>query len=403
MTAVAFDYRAIDRTGAVRKGVTSGATQIEAYRRLVALGLTPVTLKPAVHTSPMFDRANKRIPLRELAHLTYSLGVLVSARIPISEGLLTIAQQEEDQRTRDLILDLAKRIESGEQVAVAMGAHRRKFGDAYVETIRAAEKSGNLPKVFEMLSEMLERTQENNRMVRSAMMYPACVVAVLGIAMTFLITFVVPKFAHMFQSRGAKLPMFTQFLMDIGLSVQNYWWAYIGVAVAAAFGARRLLTNPVWVTRADVFLHKIPYLRSILVGVAISRFCRLFGLSLSSGLGLIESLDLAGRASGRPLLMKDVATMVQHVRTGGRLTEVVGRCAYLTAFSKRMLTAGEQSAEIPRMCEVISRHYDRETSHLTKNLGTVVEPVLIIGIAAMVLVVALAVFMPMWDMIKVVG
>lgn len=404
MTALAFDYRALDRVGVVRKGVTSAATQVEAYRRLVALGLTPVTLKPAASGDGVLARgANRRMRQKELAQFTYSLGVLVSARIPISEGLLSIAQQEKDRRTRDLILDLAKRIESGEQVATAMNAHRGKLGDVYIETVRAAERSGNLAKVLEHLSEMLERTQETTRMVKGALMYPICVVSVLSLAMTFLVAFVVPKFAKMFASRGAKLPFFTQFLMDAGLSIQNYWYLYLIALGGLAFLVRWLWANPNTRTKMDAFFHKVPYLREILVGLAISRFARIFGLSLSSGLGLIESLDLAGKSSGRPLLMRDVAKMLQQVRTGGRLTDVLNSCSYLSPFTKRMFAAGEQAAELPRMCGVVSQHYERETSHLTKNIGTIIEPILIVGIAGMVLVIALAIFLPMWDMVKLIG
>lgn len=234
-------------------------------------------------------------------------------------------------------------------------------------------------------------------------MYPICVCSVLAFAMIFLVTFVVPKFAKMFSSRGAALPFFTQLLMNLGLSVQNYWWAYLVVLTGIGFAARPLFTTRKGRARLDALMHMIPYIRSILIGVGISRFCRIFGLGLSSGLGLIESLELAGRASGRPLLEMDVAKMIQHVRTGGRLTDVIVNCGYLSSFCKRMLSAGEQSAEIPRMCGVVATHYDRETAHLTKNIGTVIEPLLIVGIAVMVLVIALAVFLPMWDMVKVVG
>lgn len=401
MTAIAFDYRAIDRSGAIRRGVTSAASQGEAYRRLVALGLTPVRLTQAAAGRGLLRTAKVRT--RDLAHFTYQLGVLISARIPISEGLLSIAQQEREPSLRVLITDIAKRIESGEQLAGAMNAHRKQLGDIYVETVRAAERSGNLPKVMDILSDMLERQLETTRMVRGALMYPACVVTVLSGATLFLVGFVVPKFAAMFRSKGQQLPEFTEALMFLGTSLRSHWWAYALVVAGIVFGIRTMWRRPRGRQAIDRLLHRIPYLNRILVGLAVSRFCQIFGVSLSSGLGLIESLELAGKASGRPLLAADIAMLISRVRTGGRLTEVLGECAYLTPFTRRMLSAGEQSAELPRMCAVVARHYDRETTHLTKNLGTVIEPVLIVGIALVVLVVALAIFLPMWDMVKLVG
>jgi type II secretory pathway component PulF len=402
MTALSFDYRAVDKFGKIRRGITSAPSQADAYRRLLSLGLVPVRLEPAAD-GPLGTRRSKRVKLGQLAHFTYQLGVLVSARIPISEGLVSIAQQEQEPRMREIITDLARRIESGEQLAIAMDHHRGALGDVYIEAVRAAERSGNLPRVLEHLSDMLERSLETVRMVRSALMYPICVVSVLTLAVVFLVSFVVPKFAKMFQSRGQKLPVFTEALMALGQSVQDFWYLYLVLIGGTIFGVRWAWRNQELRPKIDALLHKVPYLKSILVGLAISRFCRIFGVSLASGLGMLESLDLAGKASGRPLLQRDVARMVAQVRTGGRLTDVLAGCGYLTAFAKRMLAAGEQSAELSKMCGVVSRHYDRETGHLTKNIGTVIEPVLIVGIAVMVLVIALAIFLPMWDMIKIVG
>ena len=402
MSATNFEYVAVDRAGAKRRGVATAISKAEAYRKVAGLGLTPLTIRPVgVKLSTRFG--SSRIKSKDLSNFTYQLGVLVSARIPISEGLVSIAQQERDAKFKALLMDLAKRIQAGEQLAVAMEVHKEALGEVYVETIRAAERSGNLPKVLEHLSDMLEKGQEQTRMVRSAMMYPICVVTVLALAVLFMCGFVVPRFAKMFQSKQLKLPLFTEILMGFGNSLQNFWWAYLIGGFAAVVGTRMMWTRPNGRALIDRAAHKVPYLNSILIGSTISRFARIFALSLQSGLGLIDSLELAGKAAGRPMLSMDVQKMVSQVRSGGRLMEVLVACKYLTPFTKRMLTAGEQSAEIPKMCTVVSKHYDRETSHLTKNLSTVIEPVLIVAIAGVVLLIALAIFIPMWDMAKLVG
>ncbi len=402
MMVPTFEYVALDKFGARRRGVVTAATKPEAFRKVAGLGFTPLSLRPA--TIKFSSRlGSARIKTKDLSNFTYQLGVLVSARIPISEGLQSVAQQETNAKLKVIVMDLAKRIQAGEQLAIAMDAHKDALGEVYVETIRAAEKSGNLPKVLEHLTDMLEKGQEQARMVRSALMYPICVVTVLGLAVLFMCGFVVPKFAKMFQSKSLKLPLATEILMGFGLSLQNYWWAYLIGITLAGVGLRLMWVRPGGRAAIDQAAHHIPYLKSILIGSTISRFTRIFSLSLQSGLGLIDSLELAGKAAGRPLLSRDVQKMVSQVRSGGRLMEVLTGCQYLTPFTKRMLVAGEQSAEIPKMCAVVSKHYDRETDHLTKNLSTIIEPVLIVSIAGVVLLIALAVFLPMWDMAKLVG
>lgn len=402
MSAIAFDYVAVDRLGVKRKGTTPATSLADACRKIAALGLTPLTVRQA-QAEAAFHISSGRIGNKDLAQFTYQLGVLIGARIPISEGLLSIAQQEKNPKLKAIVTDIASRIQAGEQITTAMDSHRRAFGDVYIETIRAAERSGNLSKVLDHLSQNLEKSQDQAHQVRSALMYPTCVVVVLSLAVLFLVGVVVPKFAGMFQSRNMKLPFFTEMLLAFGLSLQNYWWAYLLTAISIAIGCWALWTRPTGRLLLDSLLHRIPYINRILIGSGMCRFSSIFAVGLQSGLGLIECLDLAGKSAGRPMLMRDIERMIAQVRSGGRLSDVLGSCRYLTPFTKRMLIAGEQSAEIPRLCGVVNRHYERETTHLAKNLSTVIEPVLIVAIAGVVLVIALAIFMPMWDMAKLVG
>jgi type II secretory pathway component PulF len=404
VSVAAFAYQAVDRTGRKRSGVELAPSKADALRAITSQGLTPLSLSEVREgASRRLSWKRSRISGADIAHFTYQFGVLISARIPISEGLRSIGTQERNERFREVILDIAGRIEAGDQVAQALDAHRSVFGEMYVETVRAAERSANLSNVLEMLSETLERNMETSRAVKGAMMYPMCVLSVLGIAVVFLVGFVVPKFASMFEQRGATLPIFTQVLMRVGVSVQTWWYVYLAVVVGLVFALRNAWRRPTSRVALDSLLHRVPFVNRVLIGLATSRFARILGVSLGSGLGLIESLELAGKASARPMLQIEAARLADQVRVGGRLTDVLASCRYLSAFSKRLLTAGEEAGELPRMCSVIARHYDRETSYLTKNIGTVIEPVLIVLIACVVLAVALAIFLPMWDMIKVLG
>ncbi len=191
--------------------------------------------------------------------------------------------------------------------------------------------------------------------------------------------------------------------MFIGDSVQGYWWAYVLGGTAGFFAVRRILSSQAGQIRLDALMHRVPYINKILVGMAIARFARVFGMSLSAGLGLIESLELSGRASGRPTLERDTQRMADQVRQGGRLRAVLSECEYFTSFTRRMIAAGEESAELHRMCGVVAKHYERETGYLTKNIATIIEPLMIVLVAVIVLVIALAIFLPMWNMVSLVG
>jgi len=256
---------------------------------------------------------------------------------------------------------------------------------------------------MEQLSEMLDRAQETRRQVRTALTYPCAVLGVMILGMVFLIGYVVPKFAGMFKARGVKLPALTEAMLQTGQFVQAYWFILLPAAGGAAWWLRRWLRTERGTAALESLALRVPVLRDIVRGLGVSRFVRVLGVSLSSGIGLVSALELAGRASGRAGLRRDAEALAREVEAGRPLADGLRASENLTAFTKRMLCAGETSGELPRMCQVVARHYDRECGHLTRNLTTLIEPVLVVGIAAMVLVVALSIFLPMWNMASLLG
>ncbi len=383
MTQLSFQYHAIDRRGSRTRGVLQAADRDQAYRQIRAAGMQPLRISPVRG----FRRRAKRVTLKDISHLTHQFAVLTEARIPIVDGLRSIAE----------------RISAGNAITDAMQPHRAIFGDVYIETLRAAEKTGNLTIVLQLLSEMLERQYETQKNVKGALMYPICVVGALSLAVTFLLIFVVPRFARMFESRGIELPLPTQVLLAFSGFMQANWYFVLGGMIGSYFAVRWAWRKPALRARLDTAMHRIPFFKDMLRGTAISRFAQVLGISLRSGQSLLEALSLAGRASGRPLLIADAEKMREQVNHGGRLSDVLLTCSYIPPFTRRMLTAGEEAGELSKMCSVVTRHYDREVSHLTKNVTTVIEPVMIIGLAGVVLLVALAIFLPMWNMAALVG
>lgn len=400
MSQLTFEYRALDRYGVNSRGYTSAVSQDEAYRKLTAAGLTPVKIRRT--KGKRRDRRGRRIRPRDIAQFTYQLSVLIEARIPIADGLSSIAEQEPNRALARVIEDIARRIVSGDTITDALQAHAKIFGQVYIETLRAAEKSGNLVAILGHLSQMMEEQTETNQLVKGALMYPLIVVSSLTAAVTFLMVFVVPRFAEMFTERGVELPLPTLLLIGLSDFIRGYWWLLLAALIGGILLLKRTWATAPGRAAIDRLLHRIPYLRRILIGLGVSRFAHVFGLSLSSGLTLIDCLELAGRVSGRPLLRLDTEKMIDQVNTGGRLADVLMACTYLPGFAKRMITAGEESAELPKMCQIVVRHYQREVAHLSKNLGTVLEPLLVFGMAVLVLSVALAIFLPMWNMAALV-
>lgn len=403
MSAVSFEYRAVDRSGASTRGVIEAPSPESAYRTLLGSGLTPVAVRAASSGRSRSRAGRTRVKSSDISTFTHQLAVLLEARIPVVDCFISLSQQGSSERLRAVASEIAARVQGGSNITQAFEPHASVFGVVYIETIRAAERTGNLIKVLDHLAEMVEEQQEMHRQIKGALTYPVAVVVALSLAVGFLVTFVVPRFAHMFESRGVTLPLLTRVLMIVGDSVRDYWYLCLVAAAVGVVGARRLWARPKARLALDRYLHMVPYLREFLVGLASARFASVLGLALRSGLGLIESLEMSGRSSGRPMLAEDTRLMVRSVHQGKRLSDVLPACGYLPSFVTQLLRAGEESGELPRMCEVISRHYTRETRHMARTSSTIIEPLLIAGLTGVVLVVALAVFLPMWDMVTLMG
>ena len=401
MTArLTFRYKAIDTSGAKSSGVLRAEDRNDVYRQLTSAGLKPVKI-----TAARFVRDRKgggRVGVKELAHMTYQFAVLLEARIPIADGLRSIADQESNPRFRAVLDDVARQIDAGHSITDSLIPHRKIFGDVYIETLRAAETSGNMIAVLTRLAEMLERTYETTKNVKGAFMYPICVVLAMVAAISFLTIVVIPRFSTLFASRGVDLPLPTQILIGTSMIVRTYWFLIVPGLVGCAWLVRRAWRNPGSRAKIDTFLHRIPFIKDMLQGLAVSRFAHVLGICLQSGLSLLDALDMSGKASGSPMLQADAQKMREQVNHGRRLAEVMLACAYLPGFARRMIASGEEAAELSRMCQIIARHYDREVDHLTKNITTVIEPLLIVGLAGIVALIALAIFMPMWDMASLI-
>ncbi|MEM7229569.1 MAG: type II secretion system F family protein [Planctomycetota bacterium] len=394
MSQLSFNYQAINADGARTKGVIAAGNRQDAYRKLTAAGLKPLRIA----SGSVKRHRGKKVTVKDLAHLTHQFAVLMEARIPIVDGLRSIAEQETNGRLRAVLMEVSDHIEAGNTVTDAISKHRDMFGDVYVETVRAAEQSGNMIEVMHHLGTMLDRQYEMSKSVRAALLYPICVISALGFAVTFLLIFVVPKFAEMFQSRGLPLPAPTLILIGFSTFIRTYWMFVLASFGLSGYLWRKAWRSPKWRPRMDVFVHHVPVVKKMLQGLAVSRFTHVLGVTLRSGIGVVEALDMAGRASARPLMQLDSEKLRDQVNRGGRLSDVLVGCSYLPPFTRRMLSAGEEAAELPRMCDVVARHYDREVSYQAKQIATVIEPIMVVGLAGVVLIVALAIFLPLWNM-----
>lgn len=397
-TGVSFRYVALDEAGKKSRGVIEAASEHAAYRELVSRGKTPVRLDESAQA-----KRSSRVSQSEISTLTRELAVLVQAKIPIATGLVSVAENESNQDLARMIIEIAAGIESGKKITEAFGAYSHVFGDVYIETLRAAESSGSLGEATEHLAEMLDQNLVMQKQLKRALSYPVIVISFVLLALSVIVIFVVPKFAAIFEQNGVALPITTQVVQFIGNGIKAYWYLCLMGIVGGVGAFITTWRSPNGRKFYENLMLRIPCIGPMLVAMTAARFARVLSISMGSGLGLTESVAMAGRATGRPVFREETARMSERLRGGSLLSEVLRESRYLPSFARRMLSAGKDSTELARSSDIIARHYDREADHLSKSVSTLIEPIMTISLAGIVLLVALSVFLPMWQLIKISG
>ncbi len=399
MSVSRYSYVALDSSGQTRRGKLEAGNEQQAYGKLAEMGLTPIKLREPKDSGLLFTR--KRATLADIAGFTRELSVLVEARIPLAQGIRGIAEGEKKPDLRRILLDVAASVEAGTSVSKAIKKHEKVFGDVYVQTLAAAEHTGSLAAVTALLADMLERRIESGQQLKSALTYPVVVIGVVIAALTVILMFVIPRFSATFASSNIELPLITIIIQTLALWLRANWMFVLAGVVIGGFGLRHSWHTPRGRAVMERLLLKVPVFGKLIAAVTTGRFARVFGLSLRSGLDVVESLEIGGASTGRPVFTTDCQIMADRLRTGDAVRDVLVGTSYLPGFAQRMLSAGKDSKELANSCDVVARHYEREAEHLTKNMSQLLEPLLTVCLAVVVLLVALSVFLPMWKMVSI--
>ncbi len=399
MAVSAFKYKAIDGSGRSRRGLVNARSEDAAFHELSERGLSVLSISAAGSSGLL--RSAERVSHHEIAQLTREIHALLEANIPLARGLLSIGEHEKNKKLRDMIIDIASMIESGEKITAAFSKYREVFGDVYIETLRSAERSGRMAQVAEHLADMLERGVEMRQQVKRAMSYPIIVMGFVAMALSVIVIFVVPRFARIFESNGVELPLTTRVVRAIGTSMTSHWWVYLLVVSVAAFGLIRAWRSERGRFVIERLMMRTPYLGKLMAAVTTARFSSVLGIGLDSGIEVIDAIEIASVSTGRPVFVAECEKMCNEMRSGTSLEDVINTSRSLPSFARRLLGSGKDSSEMARASSIIAKHYDRMADHLTKNINTIVEPMITIAMAGIVLLIALSVFLPMWQMISI--
>lgn len=394
-----FEYKAIDQNGSEVIDVLEAPNEDAVAGKLQQRGYLPITIKSQKSDSSKIQFFSKRkIKEEEVIVFTRQMLTLLKAGVPLLSALEALTEQAENETLKEIIQKVYVDIESGLSFSDALKKHPKVFSELYINTVRAGEMGGALDEVLERMALLMEHDLETRSRVKAAMRYPIIVVVSLILAVVVLMLLVVPNFIDLFKKMGVELPLPTRMLIGAYYGLTNYWYIIISVIVVSAVAFYKYKNTEKGAYNWDQFLINVPVFGNLNLKTAMSRFTRMFETLNSSGLPILQTLDISAKTVGNRVVGGEIENAAYGILQGEGIAGPLSKGKIFPPMVIRMISIGEQSGSLDDMLLNISKHYDSEVEYAVKNLTSMIEPILTVGVGIIVLFLALAIFLPMWSL-----
>jgi len=400
-----FSYQAIDENGKTVSGVIEADSPAAVNTMLAERGFIPskVIRKGEVSGPSAWDSIKgilTKVRAADLILFTKQFRTMTRAGVPLLTLLEVLEDQTENPSLKRIAGLMHHDIEEGTSLYDAFRKYPKVFSPLYCSMLQAGEASGALPEVLDRLTYIIEHENKIRSDVKAALQYPVIVLIFLSIAFFVLLTFVIPKFVHIFNKARVELPIPTKICIFLYEFLSSYWYVMLGGVVAVALILIYYLRTEQGKYVRDTFLMKVPIIGPLFIKAAMSRFASIFAILQSSGVAVLESLRILSGTIGNAAISREFERIGEKLEEGRGIAEPLRSARYFTPIVVNMVAIGEESGNLAEMLSDISEHYDSELEYAMKKLSEAIGPMLTIGLAGVVGFFALSIFLPMWDLTK---
>ena len=397
-----FAWRGRNSLGELIQGELDAVSEDAVADQLLSLGLVPVHIAPAPQVQTReswWDQLSRRpVVIEDVLIFSRQMYTLNKAGVPILRAFAGLQSSTDKPAMVEVLKDVRASLDQGRDMATSLARHPKVFGPFYVAMVRVGEMTGKLTEVFLRLAEHLEFERDTRARIKQAMRYPSFVVIAMLIAIVIINLFVLPVFAKVFAGFNAQLPLITRGLLGFSNWMITWWPALLALAAALVVGVRAYLQNPEGRYHWDRRKLGLPVVGPIILKATLARFARSFALSSQAGVPLVQALAVVAQTVDNAY----IASRIEQMRAGIERGESISRCAAATGVFTpvvlQMMTVGEETGELDALLFEIAEMYERDTDYAIKGLSSSIEPILLVFIGVLVLLLALGVFLPLWNL-----
>lgn len=398
-----FSYKGRSNRGALVQGELEAATIDAVANQLFNTGITPIDISEKRSRGGDADSIVSRFRairpgLDDIILFTRQMYTMMKSGVPITRAMNGIIASTRNVFLVNALKESLSYLESGRDLASSLGRHPEIFPTLFISMVKVGEETGRLDESFMRITNYLELEKETRQRIKAAIRYPIFVIVAIGIAMAVINIFVIPTFAELFAKADVPLPWQTRLLMTVSGFFVAWWPVALAALIGGAIGFRTYITTENGRYWWDKNKLKIPIIGSILHRATLGRFARAFSMALTSGVPLVQAMVVVARSVDNEYISEHILNMRNGIERGESLTRTATITGQFTPLVLQMLSVGEETGEVDNLLVEVADYYEREVDYDIKNLSASIEPVLIIAIGIMVLILALGVFLPMWDL-----
>lgn len=405
----AFTYKGRLANGDITEGKVEATDEASVVKMLSTRSIIPIEINQSTRTGENSEKKAQevnfltpKVSLDDLVIFSRQMYSLSKAGIPIIRavtGLTTI----KSVRLRVALLDIISSLEKGRNFSSALAQHPDIFNQLFVSVVHVGENTGRLDEAFLQLAKYLEREQETRKQIKSATRYPTFVIIAIAAAIVILNIWVIPIFANMFDKFGTDLPLMTKILLGTSDFFINQWYVLVGLLLVLIAITKQYKNTQVGRIKWDHLKITMPVIGPIIERSLLARFSRSFSMMLRSGVPLTTALSLVADAVSNEYMASSILGMRRKIEKGESLSRVSSSSGLFTPLVLQMISVGEETGRVDELLEEVSDFYEREVDYDLASLTSKIEPILISVVAVLVLILALGIFTPMWDMMGAVG